>query len=376
MLANRAMKAKKTPRKAPIKLGKGHPSTMVLGARNQEVVAAGAWVENGQEFDQHPSDVAFYTDELQAAIQRANEEKLQRFQEQVRHRVAAISKRRLQESRSLSVVDRRVPEQNPFVPAEANVNESRNSTRQVRLRLAAYQSSADTDETSEPSVGNWKISLTQHSECDIPRKEDKEGDKDEHVLEENDDLMSDPRIPKVIELLQDKGKLKKQRQSQVLTNRRHFMSVDRQRVKDTNQQKKHLKKTARIKADKEKARLEEERRLEGAQQLSSVRQLLEEREMLVLERLKLEEEKKAAQLERRALETEKGVVATRYIEALRSQVRDRLANRKSEPPPLCYCASSFWESHPDTCANNCVFHNNPKAYAQALQAAVLSMDVK
>lgn len=54
------------------------------------------------------------------------------------------------------------------------------------------------------------------------------------------------------------------------------------------------------------------------------------------------------------------VTPDRYIEALRAQMKERLSQEKLEPPPLCCCASSFWDSHPDTCANNCVFHNNPK----------------
>lgn len=50
----------------------------------------------------------------------------------------------------------------------------------------------------------------------------------------------------------------------------------------------------------------------------------------------------------------------RFIEALRAQMKERLSQEKLELPPLCWCADSFWDSHPDTCANNCVFHNNPK----------------
>lgn len=50
----------------------------------------------------------------------------------------------------------------------------------------------------------------------------------------------------------------------------------------------------------------------------------------------------------------------RFIEALRAQVKERMSQAKLELPPLCCCASSFWDSHPDTCANNCVFYNNPK----------------
>ncbi|XP_077448921.1 coiled-coil domain-containing protein 15 [Stigmatopora argus] len=379
MLANRAMTAKKTKGKVPIKRGKVHLSNKVLGARNQAVVASEAWVEDGQEFEEHPCELASYTDDLQAAIQRENEEKLRRFQLQVRHRVAAINKRRLQESRSVSSVGRRIPENYYYMPEKTNVNEWSNSTRQVRLRLAAYKNSQSADETSEPSAGNWEISLTKHmAEYDVPREVNGGDDLDQskQLSEESDALMSDPRIVKVIGLMQDGEELKKQRQSQVLMRRRHFMSADRQRVKDNKQEMTHLKKSARIKADKEKARLVEERMLEGEQRSSRVHQLLDDREMLVLERLKLEEEKKAALLEKKARENEKGLMATRYIDALRSQVKDRLGNRKLDLPPLCYCAASFWDSHPDTCANNCVFHNNPKAYAQALQAAVLSLDLK
>ncbi|XP_077597459.1 coiled-coil domain-containing protein 15 [Stigmatopora nigra] len=377
MLANRAMTARKTKAKIPINRGKVHLSNKVLGARNQAVVASEAWVEDGQEFEEHPCELASYTDELQAAIQRENEEKLRRFQSQVRHRVAAINKRRLLESRSVASVGRRIPENFYYMPENTNVNEWSNSTRQVRLRLAAYQNSQSADETSEP--GNWEISLTKHkAECDVPHGVNGGDDLDQskQLSEESDALMSDPRIGKVIGLMQDGEELKKQRQSQVLMRRRHFMSADRQRVKDNKQEMTHLKKSARIKADKEKARLVEERKLEGGQQSSRVHQLLEDREMLVLERLKLEEEKKAALLQKKTRENEKGLMATRYIDALRAQVRDRLANRKLDLPPLCYCAASFWDSHPDTCANNCVFHNNPKAYAQALQAAVASLDLK
>ncbi|XP_061659928.1 coiled-coil domain-containing protein 15 isoform X2 [Syngnathoides biaculeatus] len=393
MFAKRATTAKETRAKFPNKRGKEHRYSKVLAERNQAVVAVGAWVEDGQEFEEDPCDVASFTDELQAEKQRENEESLRRFQAQVRHRVAVISKRRLQEAPSVLNVDRRIPKQHQRVPGKANVNELHDSTRQVRLKLAACQTSRSVDEMSETSTDNWKISLTRHeTECDVLREEeddDDDEDEDEEVEEDEhryhltsahqwgvDVSRSDLRIPKVLWPIQDQEELKRQRQLQFLMHRRHFMSLERQRVKENNQHRKHLKKTARIKADKEKARLEEERQLERARQLTHVRQRLEERETLVLERLKLEEEEKAAELERRRRETEKGIVATRYIDALRSQVRDRMANKKLDLPPMCCCASSFWESHPDTCANNCVFHNNPKEYAQALHAAVLSLDLK
>lgn len=48
----------------------------------------------------------------------------------------------------------------------------------------------------------------------------------------------------------------------------------------------------------------------------------------------------------------------RLMEVLRAQLKERLSKVEQEPPPLCFCAATFWDSHPDTCANNCIFHNN------------------
>ncbi|XP_075957353.1 coiled-coil domain-containing protein 15 isoform X1 [Anarhichas minor] len=165
-----------------------------------------------------------------------------------------------------------------------------------------------------------------------------------------------------------------QRQSQFLMHRRLYMNNEREQVKENKQNRKHLKKTARIKAEKEHIRLEEERKLERVRQLAEDRQKLEERELLILERLKLEEERDV-QLQRRKRE-EKPKSAGRFIEALKAQMKERLSQEELEPPPLCCCASSFWDSHPDTCANNCVFHNNPKAYVKALHSTMLSLELQ
>lgn len=50
----------------------------------------------------------------------------------------------------------------------------------------------------------------------------------------------------------------------------------------------------------------------------------------------------------------------RFLEALKARLKERLSQVQVELPPLCFCAASFWDTHPDTCANNCVFRNNPK----------------
>lgn len=69
-----------------------------------------------------------------------------------------------------------------------------------------------------------------------------------------------------------------------------------------------LRLNQRIKAERERLRQEEEARLKRGRQLADTRQRLEERELLILERLKLdeeEEEERAAELQRRKRE-EKG----------------------------------------------------------------------
>lgn len=173
----------------------------------------------------------------------------------------------------------------------------------------------------------------------------------------------------------DPEKVKKQRQSQFLMHRRLALNTEREQVKENKQLRKHLKKTARIKAEKERLRQEEEVKLERTRMLAEAKRRLEEREMLIVERLKLEEEERAVQVQRRSRE-EKGKDSSRFIEALRAQMKERLSQRKLDLPPLCCCASSFWDSHPDTCANNCIFHNNPRAYAKALHSTLVSLDLQ
>ncbi|XP_059207650.1 coiled-coil domain-containing protein 15 isoform X2 [Centropristis striata] len=409
----------------------------VLAERNPAVVAVGAWVEVGQDFVEHPSALALLTEEIQEDKRRETEESLRRFQDEVRHRVAQqaqVSKKRQQLQTDSEVKpDRRIPQQQDQAwtrqgsvgersmsaagaaqqrGIERSSQQSSGGMRQVRLRLAACRMSRHGEMTSELPGGEWNVSPTRHKigshglraeeEEEEEEEEDdvqaeKEGDDhffisqhecplvqqkvSGHVLLDSEKSQPDPgsksnlRVPQVLWPLADGEELKRQRQSQFLMHRRLYMNIEREQVKENKQNRKHLKRTARIKAEKEQIRLEEERKLERVQQLAEARQRLEERELLILERLKLEEDKRAVELQRRKRE-EKGKVAARFIDALRAQLKERLSQEKMEPPPLCCCASSFWDSHPDTCANNCVFHNNPKAYAKALHSTMLSFELQ
>ncbi|KAM4544640.1 uncharacterized protein ccdc15 isoform 2-T3 [Odontesthes bonariensis] len=366
-------------------------ASKVLAERTQAVVAVGAWVEDGQDFLDHPFTLALQTEELQAEKRRENEESLRRFQEEVRHRVAQraqVCKKRPQPHTRPGVTpDRRSPH-----------FQSSDGTRQVRLRLAACRLMQQEESTSDLPGGRWKISpTTRHkAETHVLRGEEEEENGDVpllssqhecplvqqkvrgHSLWDPDGSHPDPdsasslRDRQVLWPLTDPDKL--QRQSQFLLHRRLVMNLEREQVKENKQHRKHLKRTARIKAEKEQLRMEEEQRLERAQRLAEARQKLEERELLILERLRLEEEERDVQLQRTKREG-RGREAARFVDALRAQMKERLCQAKLEPPTLCCCASSFWDSHPDTCANNCVFHNNPKAYAQALHSTMVSLDL-
>ncbi|XP_026184217.1 coiled-coil domain-containing protein 15 isoform X2 [Mastacembelus armatus] len=439
MSANRVIASTGGRNKAPVSRSREHRPlrpNKVLAERNQAVVAVGAWVEDGQDFPEHPSALALLTEELQAEKRRENEESLQRFQDEVRHRVAqrvhVYKKRQQPQTETMVKADSRIPQQfsvwTQHVSAGENLmtvggaarqrlmkgscHESSEGMSQVRLRLAACRMSPVGEMTSDPPEGKWNIQPARHeSESHVLRAEREVEEEVEDVQEEDEDeegndhlltsqhecpriqrkvsgcvlwdtekSQSDPgfksslTVPQLLWPLTDQ-ELKRQRQSQFLMQRRLFMNTEREQVKENKQHRKHLKRTARIKAEKEQIRLEEEKKLERVRQLTEARQKLEERELLILERLKLEEGERVMELQWRRRE-EKEKVATRFIEALRARMKERLSQEKLELPPLCCCASSFWDSHPDTCANNCVFHNNPKAYAQALHSTLLNLDLQ
>ncbi|XP_036435717.1 coiled-coil domain-containing protein 15 [Colossoma macropomum] len=289
--------------------------------------------------------------------------------------------------------------------------------KQVRLRLAACQTVREGEELSELPGGIWKVSPTRDKPVLRVRKvieDEKEEDEDDQEnqagLGEEEEILlagqhdrpfhssktvtfqndavcgglvkephptstkSDYRSTQVLWPGEDEEELKRQRQSQFLMYRRLFMDIEREQVKEHQRQRKHLRRIARIKAEKERQRSEEESRMEHVRQQEESRREVAERERLILEQLRLEAEEYEEEV-KRSERAKKVKENTRYIEALRAQMKEKLEQEKVELPPLCCCGDSFWDSHPDTCANNCVFYNNPKAYAQALHSVLLSCDL-
>lgn len=163
--------------------------------------------------------------------------------------------------------------------------------------------------------------------------------------------------------------LKKQRQNQYLRYRRLFMDIEREQVKEQQRQKEWQKKMEKIKREKEHHRLAEEERLQ--ERASRGASTPGSKTYEKLEQLKLEDTKEKRKV---VGKQQRNKEYSRYVEALRAQMREKIKMYKIKLPPLCFCGIDFWDCHPDSCANNCVFYKNHKAYAEALQSVISSCD--
>ncbi|XP_076825273.1 uncharacterized protein LOC143470871 [Clavelina lepadiformis] len=148
-------------------------------------------------------------------------------------------------------------------------------------------------------------------------------------------------------------------------SRRVFSDAERERSREQKRLKKHRAKLEKLRAEKEQARSEVEQM--SRDQIEAVQ--------LANEQLKveaLEEERKVR--ERKERDRKKSVKLQRFTTALRTQLKDRAAQHKLDLPPLCACSSSFWDTNPDACANNCLFYRNNEAYAKALDAVLKALE--
>uniref|UniRef100_M3XLE5 Coiled-coil domain containing 15 n=1 Tax=Latimeria chalumnae TaxID=7897 RepID=M3XLE5_LATCH len=164
---------------------------------------------------------------------------------------------------------------------------------------------------------------------------------------------TDYRAALVLWPVADPEESKKQRQNQYLMYRRLFMDIEREQVKEQKRQRDHQKRLAKIKEEKRKQQQVDELRMLELQGSGSQAKESEKQAQCQLEKEKEEAEKKE--------KAQRNKEAVRYIEALRAQMREKIKLQNIDLPPLCCCGLDFWDSHPDTCANNCVFYKNPKA---------------
>ncbi|KAL4681452.1 hypothetical protein H8959_006929, partial [Pygathrix nigripes] len=166
----------------------------------------------------------------------------------------------------------------------------------------------------------------------------------------------------------DKEEDKKERQKQYLRHRRLFMDIEREQVKEQQRQKEQKKKIEKIKKKREQERYAEEQRIlrmNFHEDPYSGEKMSE-----ILAQLQLEEIKGAREKQQ---QREKEYL--RYVEALRAQIQEKMQLYNITLPPLCCCGPDFWDAHPDTCANNCIFYKNHRAYARALHSFINSCDI-
>ncbi|XP_029064966.1 coiled-coil domain-containing protein 15 isoform X3 [Monodon monoceros] len=232
------------------------------------------------------------------------------------------------------------------------------STREQSLR-SIRQPSAGTAE-------RWQAGLLPAGRQHLPPKHQREAPSSRQVGGEyQSGLNTEFQTPLALQSGVSQEEDKKERQKQYLRYRRLFMDIEREQVKEQQRQKEQRKKIEKIKKKKEQQRYAEEQRIlrmNFHEEPYSGEKMSE-----ILAQLQLEEGAREKQ--------QKEKEHQRYVEALRAQIQEKMQLYNITLPPLCCCGPDFWDAHPDTCANNCIFYKNHKAYTRALHSVINSCDI-
>ncbi|XP_056365586.1 coiled-coil domain-containing protein 15 [Oenanthe melanoleuca] len=403
----------------------------VLAERNPSVAPVGVWVESGPG-QQSPAFVsALRVEEELKEQQRRKAARLRRFQGEVRQRVnRQLGLRRRQElQRAYEAAEKEScvtvqystpwkntcllqslpapiicgpradsgpaqPEEEHGEPFQQQAAELSRAVQQVRRRLASRRTvSPGRQEKPEPCLGavvpmeeSEELLLAGHHDLPAELLEqgtaaNGTGQQDDFYIKIELEKVCDGSVkdsslpgppgrphseyqpPLKLWAGVDQEETRKQRQSEFLRRRRLFMALERQRAREQQRQRDRQHRVAQIKRQKEDQRRAEEQRM---------RDMAEQQEPSpgkgaweALAQLQLEERRVRDRQQR-----DKEHI--RYVEALRAQMREKVKFCNIDLPPLCSCGSDFWDSHPDTCANNCTFYKNHKAYSQVLQSVISS----
>ncbi|XP_061262297.1 coiled-coil domain-containing protein 15 isoform X2 [Bos javanicus] len=224
----------------------------------------------------------------------------------------------------------------------------------------------------QPCVGTaerWQEDLLLDGHHHLAPKQQREASSRKQVGDEYQSrLNTEFQTPLALQSGVSQEEDKKERQKQYLRYRRLFMDIEREQVKEQQRQKEHKKKIEKIKKKKEQQRYAEEQRI--LRMKSHKEPCSGEKISEILAQLQLEEIKGA-----REKQQQKEKEYQRYVEALRAQIQEKMQLYNITLPPLCCCGPDFWDAHPDTCANNCIFYKNHKAYTRALHSVVNSCDI-
>ncbi|KAF6080714.1 coiled-coil domain containing 15 [Phyllostomus discolor] len=204
----------------------------------------------------------------------------------------------------------------------------------------------------------------------LPPKHLREASSGRQVYDKYQSRRLNPKLqmPLALQLGVDQEEDRKERQKQYLRYRRLFMDIEREQVKEQQRQKEHRRKIEKIKKKKEQERYAEEQRIlrmNLPEEPSS-----EEKMSEMLAQLELAEMEDARQKQKQQEKEYR-----RYVEALRAQIQEKMRLYNITLPPLCCCGPGFWDAHPDTCANNCIFYKNHRAYTRALHSVLSSCDI-
>uniref|UniRef100_A0A8C6FWV7 Coiled-coil domain containing 15 n=1 Tax=Moschus moschiferus TaxID=68415 RepID=A0A8C6FWV7_MOSMO len=223
----------------------------------------------------------------------------------------------------------------------------------------------------QPSVGTaerWQEDLLLDGHQHLAPKQRREASSRKQVGDYQSRLNTEFQTPLALQSGVSQEEDKKERQKRYLRYRRLFMDIEREQVKEQQRQKEHKKTIEKIKKKKERQHYAEEQRM--LRMNSHEEPCSGEKMSEILAQLQLEEIKAA-----REKQQQKEKEYQRYVEALRAQIQEKMQLYNITLPPLCCCGPDFWDAHPDTCANNCIFYKNHKAYTRALHSVINSCDI-
>ncbi|XP_046332143.2 coiled-coil domain-containing protein 15-like [Haliotis rufescens] len=460
-------------------------STDVMGNRNVEIRPVGAWVQPATEqmINSHPNaiEAAVEEENRMFQMQREKEDRLRRFQDEVKRRVRHLDRLKKQQQAQMVV---NAIERERLIVRQSTLSAQRQSTRKdsctvrthpglsIRSRAApntqggwansqpSSHTQAFSDQTNQVHEftsearrklggrqiltdnfirddlpgGVWRVSHTRdhpssrHTvegdvldlDSDNSSAEDTEDrddvDEEKYTHDENEEEsenrwrrqmktvhfdLSPPRTETRHERIQRRSvptmtgtdlqrpapvipvpdiytgvtmeENRRRQRSQTALYRRMFMDQEREQVKENLRRQEHRKRIQKLKQDKEEARQEEE---EQALRLVQPRDPVtgETSDEAIL-RDQLEQSHIRDTLQQHQHTRRRHKEMERYVEALRHNLREKIVKRGVQLPPLCCCGDSLWDTNPDTCANNCFFYKNPKAYAKALQSLLVSCEV-
>ncbi|XP_051842725.1 coiled-coil domain-containing protein 15 isoform X1 [Antechinus flavipes] len=410
----------------------------VLAERNEAVVPVGAWVECASPCSEEaPASVsASHLEEELKEQQRLKEESLKRFQEQVKNRVnqqmRLRKKQQLQKSCEAAEKESAIAMQSNDSASHLTPKSSKSiyqnsmksvirstgssllptqilggieeeaknengtfqqqtlalsqTVKQARKQLASRKTtdgekplglsedSTDSSPTQEKTYFGQRSSVNEDEKGmekplpnHLPGKIQDKETKEVHGNPQSG-LRSELQYLPTFEYGIDQEEDKKERQKQYLRYRRLFMDIEREQVKELEKQRELRKKIERIKKWKEQQRCIEEQRILRMTYQEDL--YSEEKTCEILTDLELEDKREVANKKQ-----QRSRECIRYIEALRAQIQEKMRLHNIDLPPLCCCGSDFWDAHPDTCANNCIFYKNNQAYTQALHSVISSCEI-